>query len=251
VTFAEKPVAEEAAPLAVLAAIGDNAGSPPVQVGYNRRWQPLAPAFRDAVSQLQAAETPNLHIEAHLWRAARSEAIFYRDTMIHAVDFLLWCLGPLDIQRVSVWPPISPGGIMAGLRAELLTTGQTEPVTVHLDVRPSVGRSREMYLALGAKASAELAYCAADRDAEPARLSLWGMADADGPAANELLLCPTAADSNLWSRGFLGQMAGFLSLVGDGSRSTNRCTLSDALAARQLTDAILSCEAAPAWPGKR
>lgn len=238
--FAEKPVSEEVAELAALVNV-HNSGVP-VQVGYNRRWQPLAPAFHDSVSRLRATGSPSFHVEAHLWRAARSEPIFYRDTMIHAVDFLQWCLGPLEVRRVTAWPPAVPGGIASGMRAELRTTGAAAPVTVHLDVRPSAGRNRETYLAAGAKASIELSYSAADRDAEPARLSFWGDADAAGSGVREVPPCPVAGNLALWERGFLGQMAGFLSLAGIGSQTGNRCSLSEALAARQTTDAILSHE---------
>jgi predicted dehydrogenase len=249
--FAEKPVSEEVATLAVLAEAVGGPDTPPVQIGYNRRWQPLAPAFRERIFQCRTTESSVMHVEAHLWRAARSEAIFYRDTMIHAVDFLLWCLGPLELNRVTVWPSLGPGGIASGLRAEMKTTDETAPVTVHLDVRPSVGRSRESYLVLGDKTGAELTYSATDPSAEPAHLWTWDSASAAGSDVRKASPCPAGEDSALWERGFLSQMAGFLSLVGGGSQTGNHCGLSEALAARQLTDAILSHQVVPAHPEQR
>jgi predicted dehydrogenase len=243
-TFAEKPVADTAEALAVLVEKAKDPNCSLIQVGYNRRWQPLAPFFRDHIFRMRSAGAPTLPVEALLWRAARSEAIFYRDTMIHAVDFLLWCLGPLEISRVSIWPPITPGGIASGLRAELTTTEGTL-VTAHLDVRPSVGRNRESYLALGKETTVEVTYSAVDRIREPARLSLW---NTTGHDVQEAPLCPIEVDPLLWERGFLSQMAGFLSLADSGSREANRCSLADALAARQRTDTILSYDASSAYP---
>ncbi len=249
-TFAEKPVADEAATLQALVEAAARPDAPPVQVGYNRRWQPLAPDFREHLSHFQRTSPSGVHVEANLWRATRGEAIFYRDTMIHAVDFLQWCLGPLEVCRVTVWPPLAPDGIASGLRAELRTTGDAAPATVHLDVRPSVGRNRESYLALGQKASAELTYTPANRDIEPALLSVWDSSDGPGSRIWEAPLSPVAGDPILWERGFLPQMAGFLSLVSEGDKATNRCSLADALAARQITDSILSYQTVPALPDK-
>jgi predicted dehydrogenase len=254
--FTEKPVAADVASLAALVNDATYPGTPPIQVGYNRRFQPIAPHFKEEVCKLWERSAAPLHIDAHLWRINRSEAIFYRDTMIHAVDFLLWCSAlppnvrtafvtdlpntgsdaPLKVVRVSTARAAQPDGIPSALRADLIG-----PIgTVSLDVRPDVGRDRETYCALGTNSCIENAYPAASHDPSLNHLSHWRSSLQTHLRSNTP---PIFKDNHsLWTRGFFRQMEAFVQLAAQytaGQPVASPCTLQDALAARTLTEKLL------------
>lgn len=203
VIFTEKPVSHDANELKALYALSEK-HRVPVQVGYNRRYQPLADSFLQKVRQLNG-----LHrVEAHLWRINRCEPSFYTDTMVHALDFLEYAFGPLQVDHVSWDAPIEGNvlrpGVQVGLRnaAGILCT---------LDVRPDADRREESYAAGGTVL----------------RYPVQGAASDD---SEETLLC---------LRGFVHQLAEFLRLAA-GEKIPVRCTLDDARRACELCDRIVS-----------
>ncbi len=232
--LAEKPAAETAQTLARLVQREKEANNPFVCIAYNRRSLPLASVFR---TRLRAMKTRPLHVEARLWRARRTDTIFYRDTMVHALDFLLWSVGPLYVQHIQ-WSPLrGPGELPAGLRVSFSST--RSEIAAHLDVRPAVGRDLESYEVLGDRQTIELTYPPAGA-AGRSTLSVYETGE-----PKEIVCAPPdgfANDPNgLTERGFLPQLAYFLRAVaGDPSTANVLCTLAEAHDNAMLKETILA-----------
>lgn len=201
--FSEKPVSHDANELRALHTLSEQSQGP-VQVGYNRRYQPLADAFLQKVRQL----TGSYRVEARLWRINRSEPHFYTDTMVHALDFLDYAFGPLKVEQV-VWAPAVPEEkLRRSVRVELCNAAG---LRCGLDVRPATDQSEESYAAGGIVL----------------RYPVQGASSDD---SEEALLC---------LRGFVHQMAAFLRLAA-GENETPRCTLDDVRRTCELCDRIMS-----------
>lgn len=201
--FTEKPVSHDAHQLGVLHAMAGKAGVP-VQVGYNRRYQPLADSFLQQVRQI----TSPYNVEARLWRVNRREPHFYTDTMVHALDFLDYAFGPLQVKQV-VWTPAMDGEkLPQNVRVEL--RGKNG-LRCELDVRPYAGRSEEVY----------------DAGGIVLRYPVQGASSND---SEEVLLC---------LRGFVHQLASFIRLAA-GEKDPIRCTLDDARRTCELYERIVS-----------
>lgn len=242
--LAEKPAGPDARTLARLVDAEKAAANPLVRVAYNRRSLPLAAPFRAHLQEMRNASSETLHVEARLWRAQRSEAIFYDDTMPHALDFLLWCLGPLTVSDVTWWPR-SPttNGLPAGLRVAFQgNNADNRPVTAHLDVRPAVGRDVESYEVMGDKKSLMLTYPAVGAAADaPSELTVYENGTPTRIASPETAVTAISDPRGLTERGFLPQLATFLQLVASGAGKTEEntlCTLAEAHGTALLKEAI-------------
>jgi hypothetical protein len=201
--FSEKPVSHDANELGELYALSEEK-QVPVQVGYNRRYQPMADAFLQKVRQL----TGSYRVDARLWRINRSEPHFYTDTMVHALDFLEYAFGPLQVEQV-IWAPAVEGETLRrSVRVDLIhKTG----LRCGLDVRPAANCCVESYEAAGLALN----------------YAVQGQTMGE---SEETLLC---------LRGFIHQLAAFLRLA-SGENETPRCTLDDAQRMCELCDRIMS-----------
>jgi predicted dehydrogenase len=198
--FTEKPVSHNPDELAELYALSQGR-KVPVQVGYNRRYMPQADSF------LKDRKPPS-QVEARLWRANRKEPHFYTDTMVHAIDFLNYAFGPLQVDRTD-WAPAVDGEILRpGVQVEL---SNASGLTCKLDVRPASGRMEESYTADGT----ELHFPVQGKETD------------------------TSEEELLILRGFVPQLAEFMRLV-TGDSATSRCTLDDARQTCLLCDAVTS-----------
>jgi predicted dehydrogenase len=200
--FTEKPVSHDANELGELYALSEQSRVP-VQVGYNRRYQPLADAF------LQKVKLSGLRsIEARLWRINRSEPHFYTDTMVHALDFLEYAFGPLQVEQ-AIWAPAVDGEPLR--RSVRVTLINKTGLRCGLDVRPATNCCVESYEA----ADIALNY------------TVQGQPMGE---SEETLLC---------LRGFIHQLAAFLRLAA-GENETSRCTLDDARRTCELCERIMA-----------
>ena len=242
--LAEKPTATDSPTLARLVEAEKAAADPLVRIAYNRHSLPLVPAFLTQIREMrERASNHVVHVEARLWRTHRDTPIFYDDTMVHALDFLNWCAGPLFVERVEWWPAANIHGLRTGLRVALRSEkgGMLPPLTAHLDVRPAVGRDVESYEVLGNRKAVTLLYPSPDDKTAQAGLTRYENrqsfpipADAE---ANE-----AAADPDgLSARGFLPQLAHFLQFAaGDTNAGAALCTLAQAHETMLLKEKILS-----------
>ena len=199
-TLVEKPVSHD---LAVLHRLADEAAEhgTPVQVAYNRLYQPLMANFQREVASIG----PLQHIEARLWRAARREAIFYEDVTVHPISALHAAFGPLVVEGVTDWPDPDEPALPAGRRVEMRTG---DGVSVHQDIRRAVGRYAESITALGASVSVCLRSSTAAGQGEDASLSAYR----DGETQTLARLSREGEWGN-YARGFVGQLAAFCRLA--------------------------------------
>ena len=234
--FVEKPVAHKYAEIRHCAELAAKR-QVKVQVGYNRRHQPLAVEF----GRLLEGMEPPRHASVRFWRAARSEPGFYDDTVVHCLDFISQQLGKLQVKSVRVWPPANAEGLDRGWRIDLGSM-QDHRVTAEIDIRPAVGRDIESYTVLGRKLSLTLQYPHLGTVEGRAALIVY-----DG--GNERVIHEagmTAGDIEGRCRysGFLRQMAVFCQLCA-GTRDAPGCGLEAAMEALRLRDeiaAIIKCD---------
>ena len=201
--FTEKPVSHDANELHALYVFAGKRRVP-VQVGYNRRYQPLADSFLHDVRRQNELRS----VEARLWRVRRSEPSFYTDTMVHALDFLEYAFGPLQVDHVSWDAPVEGKVLRPGVQVGLRNAAG---LRCTLDVRPDAGQSEEIY----------------DAGGTVLRYPVQGAASTD---SEEVLLC---------LRGFVHQLAEFLRLAA-GEKIPVRCTLDDARRTCELCERIVS-----------
>ncbi len=228
--FVEKPVASTLAEIKICAELA-SARRVKVQVGYNRRHQPLASEFR----RLLAGFGPHRHVEVRFWRATRQEPGFFDDTLVHCLDFISQQLGKLHVKSVRVWPAdANPAMLDRGRRIDL-TAEQDSRVTAAIDIRPAVGRDLELYTALGEKLSIALHYPHISIVDGQATLTVY----AEG---NERVICSARStisdiDHRCRQSGFLHQMAEFCMLCA-GTLAEPGCGLEAAMEALRLRDEI-------------
>lgn len=229
--FVEKPVAYSAEEIESCLDMV-NRHQVKVQVGYNRRYQPLAKLLGQHLPKAGIAP----HWAVRFWRANRREPGFYDDTLVHCLDFLHQHLGALQVTAVRVWPKAAgDAGLDRGWQVELETV-QSPRITAAIDIRPAVGRDLEGYTLLGEKFSLDLQYPHLGTTNGQASLTLY-------ENGQELILHQvrmTAEDwfSRCWYSGFLTQMAEFCRLC-SGARSEPACDLGSALAVLRLREGII------------
>ncbi|MDO8542234.1 MAG: Gfo/Idh/MocA family oxidoreductase [Opitutaceae bacterium] len=228
-TFVEKPVAPTLAEVSRSAELA-MAGQVRVQVGYNRRYQPLAAEYARLLQRLG----PQRHIKVDFWRAGRQEAGFYNDTLVHCLDFVSQHLGKLQLEGVQVWPADAPGLLAHGWRIDLGSV-RDHRLTAEIDIRPAVGRDLECYTTIGGSLSITLQYPHVGAGDGRAGLTVY-------EAGRERVIYHTRVTNGETDRkcrlsGFLRQMAEFCQLCA-GTRPVPRCGLDAAMEALRLREEI-------------
>ena len=230
-TFVEKPVAATVGEIDAASGLARR-GKVAVQVGYNRRHQPFYEPFRRALGSLR----PPLHVEVRFWRATRTEAGFYADTLVHALDFLVGTLGQL--RSVSIRAQPAAGGrdeIDEAWRVELASETDAR-VTAGIEIRPSAGRSLETYDAAGHQRGCSLQHPYATSDGATARFEQYEQGrrvlalESDVSADNVAACC--------YYGGFVMQMARFINLCAAPSASC--CDLDHAASVLRLCETIIA-----------
>lgn len=225
----EKPLTHDLAELEALAAAAEAAGVA-AAVGYNRRFQPAAPAFRALVGGMRGTR----RLSARFLRERRDEAIFYEDVLGHPLDFLRSVVGELELHAVEALPPAAGAAIPAGLRA----TASAPGCEIALEVLPAAGRNLESYECCAERESARLVYHPLERVAEGPELVHWLPGE-----RRDLLPAPAAGAADLLlMQGFVHQMAGALRhLAGEDGGPV--CTLRSAAASLRLIRGVAASAA--------
>lgn len=216
--FVEKPVVDNLASAArLVGAVGD-AGAI-IQVGYNRRHQPLFARF----SELTRALPRPLHLRVQFWRSCRSAAHFYLDTIVHPIELLIGLFGPLRVEHAFRIEDAATH-IDAGWQV-LLSPEEHEDVTAEIDIRPNTGIDVERYTSIGAGRSVVWQYPFHAPAAMESSLKVI-----ENGIPQVLTATPLRADNvaqNCIEQGFVSQMDQFLAIAaGQCTRPT--CTLGHA-----------------------
>lgn len=230
--FVEKPVAhtrQEVEACAVAAA----AHGLRVQVGYNRRHQPLAADFRKRLNEMSGPR----HVKVQFWRAGRGEPGFFDDTLVHCLDFLSHMLGRLQVHNVRVWPVTTdPVSLDLGWRIDLVAESDSM-ITAEIDIRPSVGQEIETYQALGKKLSLMLQY--PHPGTVDGQVALVVYDDGREHIVRQERLPTQDSSRRCIHSGFVNQIAEFVHLCADDGVKPS-CGLYDALDVLRLRDDIAS-----------
>lgn len=226
--FVEKPVAEESARVAELDARIAGLGAR-VQVGYNRRHQIGAWAFRAWLATRSELE----QVVVRLWRDKRSEPGFYEDTLVHPLDLLLWLFGPLRIETVLGFPPRAGSVLERGLE---ICFRSEHGVRIALDVRPAVGRTLESVEALAPLETGVLGYSGVEPFTDRAEFSTYQLGRRE--ARYQLSPAQNSHEAMTYARGFIHQMAAFVRYAAGADRESP-CSLAEAAARLRLRDDIL------------
>ncbi|QYY37270.1 Gfo/Idh/MocA family oxidoreductase [Ruficoccus sp. ZRK36] len=214
--FVEKPVSSRPEEIEEVDALANRLGRP-VQVGFNRRFQPLADRFR-----AQLAGIPDVYsVRARLWRRSRKEAIFYEDTFVHMLDFMHQCLGDLQLDRACRLPVRDERSQLSSALQARFRAGKN--TVVELDGRPRSGFSLEAYEAFGQDQAVRLEY----PGTADTQLSL-STCQAGQREALRLDIAVDDAAGMAYARGFVQQAAAFCRLAGGGDTQP-LCGLSDAI----------------------
>lgn len=229
-TFVEKPVAHSLAEVSHCAELA-SARRVKVQVGYNRRYQPLAAEYARLLKQLG----PPRHIKVNFWRAGRQESGFYNDTLVHCLDFISQQLGRVQVTGVRVWLANEMTAVLdRGWRIDL-GSPRDHRLTAEIDIRPAVGRDLECYTAMGRKLSVSLQY--PHPGTVDARAALVVYDKGNERVVYEARLSASDIDSKCRHSGFLRQMAEFC-LLCDGTLAAPGCGLEAAMEVLRLRDEI-------------
>ncbi|HEY3605844.1 MAG TPA: Gfo/Idh/MocA family oxidoreductase [Sporichthyaceae bacterium] len=227
--FCEKPIAPDiAGTLAVLHAVGDS--SVPVQVGFQRRFDPGYAAARAAVASgalgqlhtivgftLDATPPPAEYIPG-------SGGIF-RDCLVHDLDILRWVTGQEVVAVHAVGSNLGEDYIRAA--------GDVDAVAVTLTMADgalaqlSASRYNRAGYDVRMELRGHLDSVAVGLDARSPLRSLEPGVGVTGPAYPGFL--------DRFRSAYVAEMAAFTALVADGGSSP--CTISDALAAFVLAEA--------------
>lgn len=216
--FAEKPVTENLAEFTALIELVRR-NQRMVQIGYNRRFQLLDDLFGQ-----ELARTENIiSVKFRLWRVRRGEAIFYKDTMVHILNFAQYHFGTLRFLAAdcgSVFDSSSklPSAIFAKFTDD-------RGATYEFDVRPRVGRDLESCEVIALDRSFSLCYAAAHNGSSPASFEVH---ENGSSHLEELFLSGQDAEAMAYARGFMHQAGSFLRAA-SGQEESNRCDLEDAL----------------------
>jgi predicted dehydrogenase len=202
-----------------------------VQVGYNRRHQPLAIEYARLMKELG----PQRHLKVQFWRAARQEPGFYDDTLVHCLDFISQQLGRLEVKRVQVWPAdAQTPGLDQGWRIDL-GSAHDPRISAEIDIRPAVGRDIECYTVLGLKRSIALQYPHIGTvDGQAALVAYDG---GNERVIYRARMTNRETDSKCRHSGFLRQMAEFCQLCA-GTLAAPGCGLEAAMEALRIRDEI-------------
>lgn len=229
-TFVEKPVANTIPEIEALADLASK-HRVQVQVGYNRRHQPFGAGYLKMLRSMGEG----VHVKVKFWRAQRSEANFFDDTLVHCLDFLSLQLGRLCVSGVRAWEALPGiGAIDQGLRVDLHAIDNPR-MTAEIDIRPSVGLDIERYTAVAYGHSISLLYphlAALDGEA--------GLSDFRGGkeyVLNQVRLSAGDVDARCHYSGFVAQMEEFLGLCGARFERPS-CGLSDAIDAIRLREEV-------------
>ncbi len=227
--FVEKPVAHSRREIEDCLNLAGRNGAR-IQVGYNRRHQPLAAAFERFLTQL----SPPCHVKVQFWRAGRNEPGFFDDTLVHCLDFLSHLIGPLQVKDVCTWQMKRPSKALdRGWRIDLAS--RDKHITAEVDIRPSVGRDLETYEILGDKLSATLHY---PHFVEvDGRAALIVYRNGCEQVLYESAVSPGDINGRCIHSGFVGQLAEFALLCSDQRRKPT-CDLAAAMEAVRLRDEI-------------
>lgn len=227
--FVEKPVSNELKRVEELGALAKSLHAR-VQVGYNRRHQPLVPSFLSMIEE----ETAPIHLLARFWRTGRREDTFFANTATHPLDFLASVFGPLRFVSAKMHDFVPGANIPACVRIDLAGRNNT---TLELDIRPAASRFEESYEAVSTDRSFLIRYCHTGRTNGPAELSAC---QADRRETFFFMDRRKIAQERLapeFLSGFIHQMAGFCRLAVDAG-DTNLCKLDDAVEVLKLQQAI-------------
>jgi predicted dehydrogenase len=228
--FVEKPVAYTRAQIEGCAVIADEREAI-VQVGYNRRFQPLS---RELARQL-AAMGPDVHVRSQFWRAAREEPRFFDDTLVHCLDLLSHLLGRLQVKDVRTWQADKDASELdRGWRVDL-STGGGRHSTAEIDIRPAVGRDEETLEVLGHKRGLSLRYPHPGRTDVYARLLIHE--DGASRVFHDSYIPGSDTVSRCYHSGFVNQVAEF-ALLCSGAQTATGCQLDGAADVLRLRDEI-------------
>lgn len=230
--FVEKPVALTPSELRHCVTMASDRAIP-VQVGYNRRFQPFARELVRHSAELAGGE---LHVRSQFWRAARTEQHFFQDTLVHSLDFLSHLLGPLQVSGVRTWPQSESRTTLAdGWRIDFIS--KREPrTTAEIDIRPAIGWDNETTELLASRRSLSLQYPHPSTTEVYARLTRHE--NGESTILGECRISPTDMISRCYHCGFINQMAEFVLLCA-GKLAAPGCGLQEAIEALRLRDDII------------
>jgi predicted dehydrogenase len=232
--FVEKPVAQEAESL-LRSDAAARANKVAVQVGYNRRYQPLYSEFQKQVS---GSPGPTV-LKSKFWRTNRTKPDFFADTLVHPMELILGAMGPMFIEGLRVLPAATAGStqIDQGWRIDLRSAGD-ERLTAEIDIRPAVGCNVETYEVIGHQQVTTLKY----PHSAPAVASLTRAGAGGQQILHHADVASDAADQLLLYSGFVHQMAEFCLLVA-GQMAAPRCGLREASETLALFNAVTQLRA--------
>ncbi len=190
----------------------------PVAVGYNRRFQCGAEAFRNIYKSMQGS----LHLTCRFLRACRSEKLFYEDIMGHSLDFIQSVIGNYQIDSVSY----SDDLLMTGIKSHIIVNASFNRGTVQFEFRPSCGQNLESYEIIGHEKSAKLVYHPIEEIAESPQMIYYTPTEMRDFIPKEVST-KHCHNKMMVLQGFLHQMANALKYI-SGERVNNICTLEDA-----------------------
>lgn len=227
--FVEKPVAHSRNEIRDCAKLAQENGVK-VQVGYNRRHQPLAAEY----FQLLKSFGEGFHVKVRFWRAQRREPGFFDDTLVHCLDFLSQQMGELVVKGIRVWPGSIGGDLDEGWRVDLASAYKPH-LTAEVDIRPAVGRDLESYTAVGQRRSIALQYPHLAAVDGQAALSLYS--DGKEQILSSVKMRGDDSEGRCLHSGFLHQMVEFFALCA-GTLAAPTCGLNEAADALRLRDEI-------------
>jgi len=171
-----------------------------VHVAYNRRFHPAFSLFQE---NLQALGT--LHkVEAQLFRVKRNEAIFYKDTPVHPLNFLQAAFPGVCLNRFQIKGSLPPSGIPASIQCKGLADNE---VPLHFYIVPSAGKAVESIRVHAEEALMVLEFTPYGL-ANAAALTLTS---GNGSTDTLFRVDPSMSPRHgLWAQGFLGQLRHFL-----------------------------------------
>lgn len=223
----EKPVSHSSETLRKLDSFARSLGRK-VQVGYNRRWQPLAIPLRSLL-----ATSPINAVEVQFKRVGRTEPGFYQDTLCHAFDFVRSFCGDLRLKQCHWEPSKETSGIAHSVDLQLTTANGA---VIQLHACPGSGQSCETYTFDNADGTGCIQYFASAESRAEVRFQ--GRHPENVKFDSQGFDSESDADTQFVARGFVHQMAAFVSGIETQELSPFAPGLKDALATTDLFDTI-------------